>query len=145
MNRPLGSTVARTARSRAHVSASKADSVAVACSDNGDEAFAAADRKADGQQMTENKPRCGDQDAPQELVAEIGAQDRVGRDARGIVVGKAGEHARSDYGGQDRQACGSAAPVVRKASRDSSPLVADLWLTITHYASVPSSGSPTKR
>jgi hypothetical protein len=106
--------------------------VAVACSDNGDEAFAAADRKADGQQVKENKQRCGDHDDPQELVAEIGAQDRVGRDARGIVVGKSGEHARSDYGDQGRQARAPAAPVVRKTSRDSSPLVADLWLKITH-------------
>jgi hypothetical protein len=106
--------------------------VAVACSDHSDEALAAAYRKPDGQQMKENKQRCGDQDGPQELVAEIGAQDRVGRDARRIVVGKSGEHARSDYGDQGRQARAPAASEVRKASRDSSPLVADLWLTITH-------------
>jgi hypothetical protein len=95
---------------------------------------ATTDRQANHQRVKEHERRCGDRDRPREPVAEVGAQDRVGGDARGVVVGKAGEHARSDYGERGRQRRAPAASVAHEASRDASPLVPDLGFTSTHDA-----------
>jgi hypothetical protein len=41
---------------------------------------------------------------PEQPVAEVGAEDRVGGDAGRVVVGEAGENARPNYGGKGNRA-----------------------------------------
>ena len=71
-------------------------------------------------------------DAPLDALAKVPLFAELGERELKLLSGQM--HERRFPAG--RQACAPAASVVRKASRDSSPLVPDLWFTIIHGASV---------
>jgi hypothetical protein len=56
-------------------------------------------------ELVEDNERGGrEQQHPEQSVAEVGAEDRIGRDPGRVVVGEAGEHAGPDDGGKGEQA-----------------------------------------
>ena len=56
------------------------------------QALAGDDAHARRQLVEDDQRDGGEREDPQQLVAVVGAEDRVGRDARRVVVGEAGEH-----------------------------------------------------
>src|SRR5881409_1495940 len=57
----------------------------------------------DGEVVEEDERCCRGQQRPEERVAEVGAEDRVGRDPGRVVVGKAGQDSRADDGQQSER------------------------------------------
>ena len=72
---------------------------AVAETNDGDQPLPGRDPEPDREVVEQNERGRRDQQRPQKPVAEVGAEDRIGRDPGGIVIGQPGQHARPD----DRQ------------------------------------------
>ena len=88
--------------------------LAVALADQCQQALAGDYAEPDAELVKDDQRRGRERQDPEQLVAVLGAEDRVGGDAGGVVVGEAGEQARPDHGEQCRR--GSAAEQQRAAS-----------------------------
>ena len=95
-------------------SARTADPHAVALAHQADQALAGDDAHPRGQAVEHDQRDGGEQEHPQQLVAVVGAEHRVGGDAGRVVVGEPGEQAGTDDGQQrtDGQALPARSPHV---------------------------------
>ncbi len=83
---------------------------AEALADQAHQALARGQAHARTDLLGDEQRDLGGQDHPQQVVAEFRAGDRVGRDAAGVVVGKAADDARAEDGQRGEQPdapCGS--------------------------------------
>src|SRR5207302_8482098 len=72
---------------------------AISHPDDTDQALAGRAAQPDGEVVEERECERRDQQSPKEPVTEVGAEDRVGGDPGGVVVGQAGQNSRA----HDRQ------------------------------------------
>ena len=95
------------------------DPHAVALADEADEPLAGDDAHAGGEAVEHHQGDGGEQEHPQQLVAVLGAEHRVGGDPGRVVVGEAGEQPRA----HDRHQCPEREPFPPRAPHVTSPAV----------------------
>ena len=79
----------------------------VVLADQGQQALAGDDPEPHAELVEDDQRRGREGQNPEQLVAVLGAEDRVGGDPGRVVVGEAGQHARADHGEQRRHPAGT--------------------------------------
>src|SRR5206468_5053392 len=100
----------------------------VVLADQGEQSLAGDDPQPHPELVEDDQRRGREGEDPEQLVAVLGAEDRVGGDPGRVVIGETGQQARPDHGEQRRQAAAAqqqvaaaAAPPARAATPSAPP------------------------